>query len=78
MRRLVLMHESAPDGLIRIGIGVLADSTTWNWNVGLYDRYADTSATEADEERVAYDELPEAELPDMQPRRRDRGLTADK
>lgn len=77
LRRLVLMHESALDGLIRIGIGVLANSTTWNWNVGLYDRYADTSASKIDEDRVAYDELPEAELPDMQPRRRDRGLTAD-
>lgn len=77
LRRLVLMHESAPDGLIRIGLGVLADSTTWSWNVGLYDRYADTSAIESNEDRVAYDELPEAELPSMQPRQRDHGLTAD-
>lgn len=40
LRRLVLMHEAADDGLVRLGVGVLASSTEWSWNIRLYDRYA--------------------------------------
>jgi hypothetical protein len=68
LRRLVLLHEAADDGLIRIGVGVLASSTEWSWNICLYDRYATDQSTETDELRVPYDQLPEPELPDLAPR----------
>lgn len=63
--RLVLMHESGADGLIRLGVGALANSTAWSWNVSLYDRYVAADATGQGEDRVAYDERPEAELPPL-------------
>lgn len=68
VHRLVVMHESAPDGLVRLGVGVLANSTTWSWKVALYDRYAAGETVTFDEERVAYDQLPEADLPALEPR----------
>jgi hypothetical protein len=34
LRRLVLLHEAGDDGLIRIGLGVLASSTEWSWKIG--------------------------------------------
>lgn len=70
--RLVLMHESAPDGLVRLGLGVLASSTTWSWRIALYDRYAAGGAVVVDEDRVAYDQLPEADLPPLEPREYER------
>ncbi len=69
VNRLVLMHESAPDGLVRLGIGVLANSTTWNWKIALYDRYAASDVAANDQDRLAYDQLPEAELPSLPPRK---------
>jgi hypothetical protein len=71
LRRLVLLHEAADDGLIRIGVGVLASSTEWSWNICLYDRYATDQSTETDEKRVPYDQLPEPELPELPPRQRE-------
>jgi hypothetical protein len=71
LRRLVLLHEAADDGLIRIGVGVLASATEWSWNICLYDRYATDQSTESDEQRVRYDQLPEPELPELAPRPRE-------
>lgn len=68
VRRLVLMHESATDGLVRLGLGVLADSKTWSWKVALYDRYAAGGVATGDQDRVAYDQLPETDLPPLEPR----------
>ncbi|MCW3016733.1 MAG: hypothetical protein JWO02_3825 [Solirubrobacterales bacterium] len=77
IKRLVLMHESAPDGLVRIATGVLAGAQSWTWKVTLYDRYA-TQATSSDaEDRVAYDQLPEAELPELKPRKAGEGRSSD-
>jgi hypothetical protein len=71
LRRLVLLHEAADDGLIRVGVGVLASSTEWSWNICLYDRYASHQNAPAAETRVAYDQLPEPELPELPARRRE-------
>ncbi len=71
LRRLVLLHEASDDGLIRIGVGVLASSTEWSWNICLYDRYGTDQSTESDEQRVPYDQLPEPELPELPPRQRE-------
>lgn len=78
LRRLVLMHEAADDGLVRLGVGVLASSTEWSWNVRLYDRYASDEGAEVDDQRVAYDQLPEPELPELAPRQRERSDHAAK
>lgn len=78
LRRLVLMHEAADDGLVRLGVGVLASSTEWSWNIRLYDRYASDEGAEVDDQRVAYDQLPEPELPELAPRQRERSDHAAK
>jgi len=71
LRRLVLLHEASDDGLLRVGVGVLASSTEWSWNIRLYDRYATDVDAESKDQRAAYDQLPEPELPALAPRRRD-------
>jgi hypothetical protein len=72
LRRLVLLHEASDDGLVRVGVGVLASSTEWSWNICLYDRYATDAGAESKDQRAAYDQLPEPDLPELSPRRRDR------
>ncbi len=65
LRRLILVHEAADDGLIRIGVGVLASAIEGSWNPRLYDRYATDQSTESDQQRVPRDQLPEPELPEL-------------
>jgi hypothetical protein len=72
------IHAAADDGLVRLGVGVLASSTEWSWNIRLYDRYASDEGAEVDDQRVAYDQLPEPELPELAPRQRERSDHAAK
>lgn len=77
IKRLVLMHESAPDGLVRIAIGVLASAQSWTWKVALYDRYAAEEISSDTDDRVSFDQQDEAELPELKPRKVDERRPSD-
>ena len=77
IKRLVLMHESAPDGLVRVAIGVLASAQSWTWKVALYDRYAAEEISSDHEDRVSYDQQDEAALPELKPRKVDERRPSD-
>jgi hypothetical protein len=68
LRRLVLMHESDEDGLVRAAIGVLQSATHWAWNVPLFDRYEVDIPVGVSDQAAPYDERPEAELPPIEKR----------
>lgn len=68
LRRLVLLHERGNDGVTRVALGVLSGAHTWRWRVTLYDRFTMDESTDTSDRGPAYDELPEAELPPMDPR----------
>lgn len=63
IRRLVLMHEASPDGLVRAALGLLESATKWSWRVTLFDRFAADNDAQSDARGQAYDARPEAELP---------------
>jgi hypothetical protein len=67
-QRVVIMHESDEDGLVRAGLGVLRDSTNWAWQVLAFDRYADDSVSADEVETPSYEEQPEAQLPPIEKR----------
>ena len=62
LRRVVLMHESDEDGLVRGALGVLQTSHSWAWRVTMFDRYAVDDASADDATRPAYDEMSEPQL----------------
>jgi hypothetical protein len=68
IRRLVLMHESSPDGLIRAALGVLESAKKWSWRVTLFDRFELHGDAISQSHGDAYDTRPEAELPPLRPR----------
>jgi hypothetical protein len=65
IRRLVLMHEASPDGLVRAAIGKLESATKWSWRVTLFDRFAVSDSPEAAGQGASYMEQPEVELPPL-------------
>jgi hypothetical protein len=75
--RLIVMHESDPDGLIRAAVGVLASSTRWEWSVMLFDRFAADIERNIAATSPSYGEQPEAELPPIERRRIDDGKVQD-
>lgn len=66
--RIVIMHESDEDGLVRAALGVLRDAKNWAWNVLAYDRFADDALAADGNETPSYEEQPEAELPPIERR----------
>lgn len=68
LTRLVLLHERGNDGVTRAALGALSSSNKWQWRVTLYDRFTMDESADTSDRGPAYDELPEAELPPMDPR----------
>jgi hypothetical protein len=62
-RRLVLMHESDEDGLLRAAVGVLRSRSDWAWSATMYDRITPASDLPDTTSEPSYEEQPEAELP---------------
>lgn len=62
IRRLVILHETSPDGLVRAAVGVLESDTKWSWYVTLYDRFALDGADKDERRGDAYDQRPEPEI----------------
>ncbi len=68
LRRLVLMHESDEDGLLRAAVGVLRSRSDWAWSATMYDRIAPAADLPDTTSEPSYEEQPEAELPPIERR----------
>ena len=75
--RLIIMHESNPDGLVRAAVGVLAGAKRWAWSIVLYDRFAADAEHAQPAASPSYEQQPEAELPPIERRRADDGKVQD-
>lgn len=67
-RRLIVMHESDEDGLLRAAVGVLRSRSNWAWSATMYDRIAPAGDLPETTSEPSYEEQPEAELPPIERR----------
>jgi hypothetical protein len=67
-RRLVLMHESDEDGLLRAAVGVLRAGHQWVWQATMHDRLAPAGQIASTGTERGYEEQEEPALPPIQRR----------
>jgi hypothetical protein len=67
-KRLVLLHESDEDGLVRAALGVLRKGHQWVWRATIFDRINAPSNVDSAGDGPAYEDQDEPALPPIQRR----------